>query len=120
MPMCIALRSAMTRLVAIGFTRVTLGSARSPASYGPATQNLEASPAGKCRKSFLNRSRLLSEHGSRGHCLVLPAIRQSYARLAAWMTRGRLPGPSRLPTPARVATPPRIPDKARRPAPPRP
>lgn len=119
--MGIALRSAMTRLVAIGFRRVTVGSTRSPASYGPATQNLEASPAGKWRKSFLNRSRLLSEHGSRGHCLVLPAIRQSYARLAAWMTRGnRLPGPSRLPAPAWVETPPRIPDKARRPAPPRP
>lgn len=51
----------------------------------------------------------------------LPAIRQSYARLAAWMTRGnRLPEPSRLPAPARVETPPRIPDKPRRSAPSRP
>jgi hypothetical protein len=51
----------------------------------------------------------------------LPAIRRSYARLAAWMTReNRVSEPSRLPIPTRVERPSRVPEKSRQPAPPPP
>jgi hypothetical protein len=51
---------------------------------------------------------------------LMPALRRSYARLAAWMTRGnRAPEPGRLPAPPRTERPSRCPDPSRRPAPPR-
>lgn len=71
---------------------------------------------------FVNRSKLRSlgmdhEDASGG---FLPALRSSYARLAAWMTRGnRLPEPSRLPAPTRMERPARIHIAPRSPTPPR-
>jgi len=51
----------------------------------------------------------------------LPSLRRSYARLAAWMTRGnRVPEHNRLPAPPRVERPARVLEPTRRPAPPRP
>jgi hypothetical protein len=51
----------------------------------------------------------------------LPALRRSYARLAAWMTRtNRFPEPSRLPEPSRIETLGRIMEPSRQLQPPRP
>jgi hypothetical protein len=76
--------------------------------------------SGTTRQSFLNGSWVLScgmDHEDAFGWFV-PALRRSYARLAAWMVRdNRLPEPSRLPTPTRLERPNRIPDQPRRPAP---
>jgi hypothetical protein len=51
----------------------------------------------------------------------LPALRRSYARLAAWMARGnRLPEPGRLPEPTRFEVLARTLEPARHLQPPRP
>ena len=51
----------------------------------------------------------------------LPALRRSYARLAAWMARGnRFPEPSRLPEPTRIEQIARNLEPARQLQPPRP
>jgi hypothetical protein len=77
---------------------------------------------GNSRQSFLNGSRILfcgMDHEDASAWFV-PALRRSYARLAAWMVRdNRSPEPSRLPAPTRAERPSRIADKPRRPAPPR-
>jgi hypothetical protein len=79
-------------------------------------------PFGSTWQSFLNDFEAFfrgmpSEDAS---AWFVPALRRSYARLAAWMVRdNRLPEPSRSPAPTRVERPNRTPDKPRRPAPPR-
>lgn len=51
----------------------------------------------------------------------LPALRRSYARLAAWMARGnRFPEPARLPEPTRMEVLARTLEPSRRLLPPRP
>jgi hypothetical protein len=51
----------------------------------------------------------------------LPALRRSYARLAAWMARAnRFPEPSRQPEPTRSEAVSRLPQPSRQLQPPRP
>jgi hypothetical protein len=51
----------------------------------------------------------------------LPALRRSYARLAAWMARGnRFPEPGRLPEPTRMEVLARTLEPSRQLLPPRP